>query len=454
MKIYNTLSGRKEEFAPADGKTVKMYVCGVTPYAPAHVGHAMSYTFFDAVRRYLEFLGYSVVHVQNFTDIDDKIIERAARAEVDPAKLAERYIAEFYDEMDSLNIRRASLYPRATEELPTIVDMIQGLIDKGYAYPANGDVYFRVRKKDGYGSLARRTLEGMLAGARIEPSSHKEHPMDFALWKGAKKGEPEWPSPWGPGRPGWHIECSAMCHHHLGETIDIHGGGQDLIFPHHENEIAQSESYTGAKPFVRFWMHNGLVQLGEEKMSKSLGILVTVKDALQKFSPDALRLFFLSSYYRSPLKFSEESVEAAERGAQRLRSAASIEGQGTGPDLDSDPYRRRFVEAMDDDFNTPQAIAALFDLARQVNRAFDEGRRFDEAQSTLRELAEVLGLTLRGLESGTQADIAPFVDLLVEMRGELRKAKQFELADSIRARLQALGVTVEDTAQGGRWRKG
>jgi cysteinyl-tRNA synthetase len=278
--------------------------------------------------------------------------------------------------------------------------------------------------------------------------------MDFALWKAAKEGEPQWPSPWGPGRPGWHIECSAMCLRHLGETVDIHGGGQDLIFPHHENEIAQSEGFTGRPPFARFWMHNGLLQLGEEKMSKSLGNLVTVKEALARWSPDALRLFVLSSYYRNPLKFSEESVDAAERGVQRLRYAPTVAAKGQGVPLDAAPYRQRFIEAMDDDFNTPQAIAALFDLAREINRFADEGGRVEAAQAALSELAGVLGLTLEEPAARGHADAAPFIDLLVELRTELRKAKRFDLADVVRQRLAGLGIALEDTPQGTRWRPG
>ncbi len=454
MKIYSTLSGKKEEFAPADGKTVRMYVCGVTPYAPAHVGHAMSYIIFDMVRRYLEFRGCQVLHVQNFTDIDDKIIDRASRTGEDPAALAERHIADYFREMDALNIKRATVYPRATGELPKIIEMVQGLIQKGHAYTANGDVYYRVRNKDDYGKLSRRTLEGMLAGARVEVGARKEHPMDFALWKGAKPGEPQWPSPWGPGRPGWHIECSAMCLRHLGQIVDIHGGGQDLIFPHHENEIAQSESFTGAKPFARVWMHNGLLQLGEEKMSKSLGNLVTVKESLERHSADALRLFVLSSYYRSPLKFSEEAILAAERGVERLRTAAAATSQDQGAAVDVAPCRQRFTEAMDDDFNSPQAIAALFDLAREINRFASEGGRIEAAQAALRELTGVLGLTLEAPKAAGQADAAPFIELLIELRAELRKAKRFDLADRVRERLASLGVTLEDTPQGTRWKRG
>ncbi len=457
MKVFNTLSGRKEDFAPANAPTVTMYVCGVTPYSSAHMGHAMSYIIFDVIRRYLEFRGYEVRHVQNFTDIDDKLIDRGARLDVGPLELAERHIEEFFSEMDALNVTRAGLYPRATEEVPKIIEVVQGLIDAGYAYEAGGDVYFRVQKDPDYGKLSHRALEGMLAGARVLPGEAKQHPMDFALWKAAKEGEPEWASPWGPGRPGWHIECSAMALRHLGDTIDIHGGGADLVFPHHENEIAQSEAFTGQKPFVRFWLHNGLMQMGEEKMSKSLGNLITLREGLERYGADALRVFVLSGHYRSPLTFSEEAVAAAAKGAERLRHAASDETDARAPGssesggtVDDARYRERFVEAMDDDFNTAQALAALFDLAREINRA-GAARDAAAGRERLRDLAGVLGLTLRGPDD-TAANAAPFIDLLVETRAGLRQARQFELADQLRDRLAGLGVTLEDGPKGTRWK--
>jgi cysteinyl-tRNA synthetase len=452
MKLYDTLTAQKREFTPSSGNRVRMYVCGITPYAPCHIGHAMSYVVFDVLRRYLEFLGYQVDHIQNFTDIDDKIIQRASQEGVTPRELAQRYIDEYFSQMDALNVKRASLYPRATQEIPRIIEMVKALVERGYAYVSNGDVYFRVRKAEGYGKLSHRSLEGMMAGARVEPGTGKEHPMDFALWKAARPGEPSWESPWGPGRPGWHIECSAMSLSYLGETLDIHGGGQDLIFPHHENEIAQSEAFTGVTPFVRFWVHNGLLQLGEEKMSKSLGNLVTLKEALSRYTPDALRLFFLSSHYRSPLVFSEEGLASMERAMERLRNALRLEGSSGGEALDPEPYRRSFLEAMDDDLNTPQALASLFDLAREINRAREAGRDVAEAQRTLRELGGILGLTFR--EPGAEEVLAarPFIELLVETRAELRAARQFALADRIRARLGELGIILEDTPQGTRWR--
>ena len=453
MKLYNTLSGQVEEFVPSEGNLVKMYVCGVTPYSSTHVGHALSYVVFDTLRRYLEHNGYEVRHIQNFTDIDDKIIQRARESGVSEDELVEEFIGDYFDTMDALNIQRASEYPRATREIPRIIDAISGLIDRGHAYPAAGDVYFRVTSKDDYGKLSHRTLDNMIAGARIQVDENKEHPMDFVLWKGAKDGEPSWDSPWGPGRPGWHIECTAMSLEYLGEQLDIHGGGQDLVFPHHENEIAQSECYTGAKPFSRYWMHNGLLQLGSDKMSKSLGNLVSVVDALERYSPDAMRLYFLSSHYRSPLAYSDEGAAAVERSLERVRRAL-IPGNGSGPEVDAESHRARFAAAMDDDLNTPQAVAALFDLARDINRGRDAGQSVASGQAALRELGGVLGLTFEERPS-TEDDLAaaPFIDLLVSIRTELRAARQFALADNIRDGLAEQGVTLEDGPQGTQWQR-
>jgi cysteinyl-tRNA synthetase len=451
VKIFNTLSGQKEEFSP-QGDLVKMYVCGVTPYSECHFGHAMSYITFDVVRRYLEFKGYKVKYVQNFTDIDDKIIDRAQQLGIAPAELAEKFIAGYFADMDALNIRRADVYPRATQEIPGIIEVIRGLMDKGHAYEAQGSVYFRVKSVSDYGKLGHQNMDALQAGARVESGSEKEHPLDFALWKAAKPGEPWWASPWGKGRPGWHIECSAMSLRHLGQTLDIHGGGRDLIFPHHENEIAQSEGFTGVVPFVRYWMHNGLVQLGEEKMSKSLGILVTVKEALQRFSPDAIRLFILSSHYRSPLSFSEEGLEAAEKGVERLRLAARVEGgPGSADAIDIAAFRQSFVVAMDDDFNTAQAIASVFDLARVINRAASEGVDVKQAQQTLLELCSVLGLTLK--ERETSQDEKLVIESMVAARNNARKQKNWQEADRIRANLEKIGIVLEDTAKGTVWRR-
>ncbi len=451
MKVYNTLSGQKEEFSP-QGDEVKMYVCGINPYADCHIGHAMSYVVFDVVRRYLEFRGYRVKHVQNVTDIEDNIIATANRLGISVKELTEKYTIRYFEDMDALNILRPHHIPRATETIPEIISITQGLIDKGFAYVARGSVYFRVRRCSDYGKLSHRTLEQMKAGARIEPGEDKEHPMDFLLWKVAKPGEPSWESPWGKGRPGWHIECSAMSLKYLGNTLDIHGGGQDLVFPHHENEIAQSESFTGVKPFVKYWLHNGLVQLGGEKMSKSLGNLITIREALQKYSADAIRIFVLNSHYRSPLTYSEEALEAAENGADRLRQVFRSEVRGEkDAQIDLESYRNKFIEAMDDDFNTAQAMATLFDLARDINRASDEGFNVERAKEALSELAGVLGLTLK-LPEKPALDAEPFIELLVSTRKRLREARQFQLADEIRDKLRELGIALEDTPKGTVWR--
>jgi cysteinyl-tRNA synthetase len=366
MKIYNTLSGQKEDFKTRDNK-VSMYVCGVTVYDDCHIGHAMSYIIFDVIKRYLEYRGLDIVHIQNFTDIDDKIITRARQMEISTAELSGKYINEYFKDMDALNIKRANIYPKATEEIPKIIEVISGLIDKGYAYAASGSVYYRVEKFSGYGKLSHQKTDDMTPNV-AENIDEKESPLDFALWKASKPGEPSWPSPWGVGRPGWHIECSAMALKYLGETIDIHGGGQDLIFPHHENEITQSESFTGKEPFARYWMHNGLLQLSGDKMSKSLGNLITIKQMLSQHSADAIRLFILSSHYRSPLTFTEENIDAAESGIERLRHTLqnSVSYSATGTQMvDISLFKQRFIDAMDDDFNTAQAIAVIFDLTRR-----------------------------------------------------------------------------------------
>jgi cysteinyl-tRNA synthetase len=388
--------------------------------------------------------------------------------------LADRNIAEFLKDMSAINIMPANVYPRVTQEIPAIIELVKGLVDKEFGYEAKGSVYFRVTKLTDYGKLSHRTLDQMQAGARIEVGEDKEHPMDFVLWKAAKPGEPSWESPWGLGRPGWHIECSAMSRKYLGEQIDIHGGGADLIFPHHENEIAQSESFTGKKPFVRYWLHNGLLQLGGEKMSKSVGNLITIKDFLSKNSADALRIFVLSSNYRSPLTFSAEVIDGAEKGAQRLAQAlASV--TGTKPvAFDGEVYRNRFVEAMDDDFNTPQALAALFDLTRDINRIEADGGDATAAKKLLRELADVLGLKLEAVktvadegkiaatvteiykELGRAAgdwggDAAKAMNDVIALRAELRKAKDFTKADVLRKKLEGIGVSLKDTPAGTTW---
>ncbi len=464
MRIYNTMSRSLEEFETVEPGKVRMYVCGVTPYSAAHVGHAMSYLLFDAIRRYLEYRQYEVKHVQNYTDIDDKIIARAELEGIEPDALAQRQIDEFAADLLALNILPATVYPRATQEVPAIIALIERLIERGYAYEAHGDVYFRVTHLDDYGKLSHRNLDEMLAGARIEVDTSKENPADFAVWKAAKPGEPMWPSPWGPGRPGWHIECSAMSLRYLGEQIDIHGGGQDLIFPHHENEIAQTEAATGVKPFVRYWLHNGLLQFGAEKMSKSVGNLVTIREAIDQYGADGLRLFVLTSHYRNPLTYSDEGLAAAQKGVQRL--TAALQPTAANPVENASATvalaeavartRLRFIESMDDDFNTPAAVASLFDLVRELNRGREAGgseEALARARETLGELAGVLGFQLKPDADQQEQSAAPFIDLLVQLRQELRTAKQWALADQVRDDLQQLGIIIEDRPGGSSWKR-
>lgn len=458
IKIYNTLTRKKEDFQTLEPDKVKMYVCGPTVYDKAHVGHAMSVMVFDIIRRYLEFRGYQVMQVMNYTDVDDKIIQRANARSIDPFELAEEYIQEFRQHLVDLNVLPATVYPRATNEIDRIIEMVQSLIQKGHAYEAEGDVYFFVSSDDDYGKLSGRKIEDMQSGFRIDVDERKETPMDFALWKATKPGEPAWDSPWGQGRPGWHIECSAMSLHHLGEQIDIHGGGNDLVFPHHENEIAQTESLTG-KTFARYWVHNGMLQLAGEKMSKSLGNLVTIEEFLSEHDADVLRMMILNSSYRSPLTFSAETINQSERALERLRSAlrpALPESQGTAPEALSQQMaatRQGFLETMDDDFNTAGALGQLFDLVRTINQARDAGagdQALSPAQDLLVELTAVFGLQLQQETQGALA--APFVDLLVEIRTALRQEKLWQLSDQVRDRLAELGVIIEDSRAGSTWR--
>jgi len=461
LRVYNTLSRKKETFKPLAPNQVSMYVCGPTVYDNAHVGHAMSSMVFDIIRRYLEYSGYKVRHVMNYTDVDDKIIMRSQYEEVNALELAERYIEQYENHLRDLNILPASVYPRVSTEMENIIQVVQGLIDKGYAYEVEGDVYFRVAKDEDYGKLSRRKLDDMESGSRIDVDSRKESPMDFALWKAAKPGEPAWESPWGFGRPGWHIECSVMSLEHLGDQIDIHGGGNDLIFPHHENEIAQSESYTG-KQFAKYWMHNGMMQLSGEKMSKSLGNLVTISDFLEKHEADVLRMLVLNSNYRNPLTFSDDVLDQTARALERLRGGlrpAFPEASGAPQDvLESladqlEKTKTGFVEAMDDDFNSAGALGYMFDLVRSINQARDASATTDElssAQNTLLEFGEVLGLTMQP-EVADQAGAAPFIDLLIEIRKELRNEKLWALSDKVRDDLKAQGVVLEDTKEGTIW---
>ena len=460
LRVYNTLSRKKETFETIEPNKVRMYVCGPTVYDKAHVGHAMSALVFDVIRRYLQYRGYDVRHVMNYTDVDDKIIQRANSLKVDPFKLAQTYIDQYDRHLSDLNILPATLNPRATTEMEHILEMITGLIEKEYAYPVDGDVYFRVKKLKGYGKLSGRKLEDMQAGARIGVDDRKENPMDFALWKAAKPDEPSWESPWGMGRPGWHIECSAMSANHLGEQIDIHGGGNDLIFPHHENEIAQSEALTG-KQFSRYWIHNGMLQLSGEKMSKSVGNLISIEEFLSKHKGDVLRMMVLNSGHRNPLTFNDEVIGQAERALERLESGlkpALMEAAGLPEKgkktvaAQMEKTKTGFEEAMDDDFNSAGGLGNLFDLVRVINQARADGaseEELEDAQKVLQSLTGVLGLTLGAREGAHPADA--FIDLLIEVRAEVRKNKMWALSDTIRDKLAALGVQVEDSKSGSTW---
>ena len=463
IRLYNTLSRTVEEFKPIEPGKVRMYVCGPTVYADAHIGHAMAAIVFDMVRRYLAYRGLRVTYVTNFTDVDDKIIRRANETGQDPIEMANAYAQKYLRHLADLNVQPADIYPKVSETMAQIIRVIQELGEGRHAYALDGDVYFRVLSDPDYGKLSRRTLDEAMSGTRIEEDQRKEHFADFALWKSAKPGEPAWESPWGKGRPGWHIECSAMCLHHLGETIDIHGGGNDLIFPHHENEIAQSESLTG-KPFANVWMHNGMLQLSGEKMSKSLGNLITIDEFLQEYSSDALRMLIFTGHYRKPVQFNKETIEGAERALERLRSALrpAKGNQSTGDVVEKlresiENARASFIEAMDEDLNTSGGMAALFELVRAINSARDAGISgpfFEAAQRTLLELAGCLGITFASTQADAQSDVAarPFIDLLVEVRGDMRTAKQWAAADKIRDKLKVLNVSIEDTPQGSTWR--
>lgn len=510
IKIYNTLSRKKEDFKTLQSGKVSMYVCGPTVYDKAHVGHAMSALVFDIVRRYLEYQDYEVSHVTNYTDVDDRIIQRAAVEGVDAKEIAQRYIDEYDQHLKDLNILPASQYPRATEEIDRIIEAVADLVEKGYAYPSNGDVYYRVEKFPGYGKLSGRKIDDMEAGFRIDVDDRKEHPMDFALWKAAKPNEPSWPSPWGDGRPGWHIECSVMSHSCLGEQIDIHGGGNDLIFPHHENEIAQSEAMHG-KQFATYWMHNGMMQLSGAKMSKSVGNLVTIDSFLKKYEASVLRMMILNSSYHSPLTFNEETIEHARKALKRLRSAlkpALPKDNWQGGNLEQKAVQAKtlFLEAMDDDFNSAGALGHLFDFVKAINQARDEGadqKSLEKAQTVLNELTAVFGLKLDlnreididpkiyneiyrdisshyvqlqnneaidflreelfldDIDPGIKIDeIMPdfdsfdsnvMIEIAISLRDQSRENKDWATSDFIRDVLSSNGIVVEDSDQGTTW---
>ncbi|MGW8224997.1 MAG: cysteine--tRNA ligase [Anaerolineales bacterium] len=462
LLVYNTLTRKKEPLKTIQPDVVLMYVCGPTVYDKAHVGHAMSTLVYDIIRRYLEYNGLDVRHVMNFTDVDDKVIIRAKELGVDPLNLAEEHINEYRAHIKNLNVLLATEYPRATQEIPQIISMVEDLIDSDHAYEVDGDVFFRVTSKEDYGKLSGRKLDEMQAGARIDINQRKENPMDFVLWKSSKPDEPSWDSPWGKGRPGWHIECSAMNLHHLGEQIDIHGGGNDLIFPHHENEIAQTESLT-RKPFARYWVHNGMLQFSGDKMSKSIGNIVTIEQFLDEHDPDTLRMMVLNSSYRSPLTFNEEVINQAESNLERLRSALRpgspndapvSEATRTSLEKQVQATRAGFFNAMDDDFNTAGALGHLFDLVRVINQARDAQApqsALYQAQMLLRELAEdIFGLRLERQEA-ENIGAEPYIELLVDLRSQLREQKLWGLADQLRDRLAELDVIIEDSKDGTSW---
>ncbi|MBQ6146988.1 MAG: cysteine--tRNA ligase [Clostridia bacterium] len=462
MYIYNTMTRKKELFVPLKEGKVSMYACGPTVYNFFHIGNARPFIVFDTLRRYLEYRGYQVTFVQNFTDIDDKMIRRANEEGITVKELGDRFIKEYYTDADALGVKRATVNPRATEHIQDIIDLVQTLVEKGHAYPTpNGDVYFSVRSWPGYGKLSGQNIDDLENGARVDPTEEKQDPLDFALWKGQKPGEPAWPSPWGMGRPGWHIECSAMSMAILGQSFDIHGGGQDLIFPHHENEIAQSEAATG-KPFAHYWMHNGFINVDNQKMSKSLGNFFTVRDIAKEYDLDVVRLFMLSVQYRNPINFSRELIQQAAVALQRLRTAldrlkeAPIAQEPVGDEqafLDTlAGYRTRFNEAMDDDLNTADALGVLFDLARAANTFVSVPRTkkaIDATTALYTELMDVLGLMPREKAEEFPREV---LDLLDE-RQAARKAKDYARADEIREQLKGLGYAIEDSRQGAKLKK-
>ena len=477
IRVFNTLTRKKEEFVPLHPGKVGIYVCGVTPYNHPHIGNARPFVVWDTIHRFLEHEGYDVPHVQNFTDVDDKIIKAANKEGVTWDVIANRYIKAYFDVMDKLHVRRCHVYPRVSEHIPDIIATVQKLIDNGYGYVVDGDVYYRVEKFSHYGELSGRSLDDMMAGARVEVDERKENPMDFALWKSAKPGEPYWESPWGKGRPGWHIECSTMSTKYLGNSFDMHGGGSDLIFPHHENEIAQSEGATSVHPFVRYWVHNGFITINEEKMSKSLGNFFTVAEILEKYEPEVLRLFILNTHYRSPLDFSDARLEEAKRSLERLRTAQQnlleiMKVITVGPDAESMALRQKvadlreaFLEAMRDDFNTSLAISYLFALAREINVYHQaimngsrkpDGKLMDQIIKTWKEMKSVIGILedepARSGEQGTEEDDSA-IEAKIAERQEARRKKDFARADAIRDELARQGIILEDTPQGVRWKR-
>ena len=476
LKVYNTLTKQKEEFVTVEPGKVKMYVCGVTPYNHPHIGNARPFVTWDVIRQYLEYSGYNVFHVQNFTDVDDKIINTAIAEGVSWDTIANRYIASYFEVIDKLNVRRAHLYPSVSDHMAEIIAMVETLISKGSAYEVDGDVYYRVESFEKYGKLSGRSLDDMQAGARVDVDERKQHPMDFALWKSAKPGEPSWESPWGQGRPGWHIECSAMSFKYLGKTFDLHGGGSDLVFPHHENEIAQSEAFTGIEPFVRYWLHNGFITVNQEKMSKSLNNFFLVKDILEHFPAETIRFFILATHYRSPLDFSDERLAESSRSLERLRTAVEnlqyLEKLSPGvSDADSAILKSAaaqaendFKAAMDDDFNTALASSVMFGLAKEINiyqsKLISDSMTADQeavqaAKDVYYLIADILGILVVERE-GKQCDAEltdQLMDIIIAFRQQAREKKDWATSDAIRDQLGGIGVVLEDSPQGVRWKK-
>lgn len=459
LTLYNNMTRKKEPFAPADGDTVKMYVCGPTVYDYFHIGNARCFVIFDMLRRYMEYRGMKVKMVQNFTDVDDKIIKRAAKEGITPKEVAEKYIGEYMTDATALNIHRATVHPRATENIDEIISIVEALIASGHAYVSGGDVYFYTRSFKEYGKLSKQPIEDLESGARIDVSEIKRDPLDFALWKAAKPGEISWESPWGNGRPGWHIECSAMARKYLGKTIDIHCGGQDLAFPHHENEIAQSECANGCT-FSRFWVHNGFINIDNQKMSKSKGNFFTVRDISSKYGYMPIRFFLLSSHYSSPINFSEDIILQSKNALERISNSihdaefylknypASVAPDGAS----ANEYRERFIEAMDDDFNTADGISVIFDLVREVNRLVSANAGGDAVApyyKLLTELCELMGFVSES--ASKDSELSDKIEAMIEERAAAKKAKNYQRADEIRNELTAMGVTLKDTKEGTTW---
>lgn len=462
MKILNTLTRRKEEFVPINEGKVGIYVCGPTVYDYIHIGNARPMIVFDTLRRYLEYKGYDVNYVSNFTDVDDKIIKRANEEGVDASVISERYIAEVKKDMAALNVREATTHPKATEEIPDMIEMVKTLIEKGYAYEVNGTVYFRTRKFKDYGKLSKKNIDDLRSGNRdllVSGVDEKEDPLDFVLWKPKKEGEPSWPSPWGDGRPGWHLECSIMSKKYIGDVIDIHAGGEDLVFPHHENEIAQSEAANGTE-FARYWMHNGFLKINNEKMSKSLGNFFTVREIAEKYPLQVIRFFMLSAHYRSPLNFSADLVEASKNGLERiltavdrLKSISGTEGEVDKAVADEmDAFVKKYEAAMDDDLNTADAISVIFELVKYANvNVTEESTKatVELVLNTVTKLCDILGIITEKKKEILDSDI----EALIEERQAARKAKNFARADEIRDQLSDMGIILEDTREGVKWKR-